>query len=521
MEYNAEKMNPLELFSDEPDIVFESGVAAELVNRRNRALGSLLHSEHSCYYIQILYRMLLYRREHELEPLNEDLYQAVRPAQETLDGITYGHDQFTRHMHQLLEWGLISERLEKERLRGYRDMRRDRYRYRLEEETVAFLHWLEDRLHSDFEESADDAGDLLEFVLSRLREAARALTRFKPDGKDQDKILKNAANIVFLLHNVDEYTGRICRHLNEINATLGAFLLHNYRIDEARLIIDELRSYMSGYLKRIHELRKKIIAELERINTGENAEKLEQCFAIHEQELRNAPRFLRRGGRTSSPRRLMDQLPECYRPQGRLDSLCRRVNDSAMKVWGKLSAHLRELERKNNRLEGLNARLQEIAALPPNACPEDFMRELIASAGLTSDPNYWDEFTNANPPRPRREFTKGQKTVRSYLKRKHDKAKPVQSMEETRLADLKNWLENKYGSDLPESGIELSGTNFTGIEDFKKILETARRGVLGKGRQLGKTGYKLSVEPGQMVSVTDDKRILKFNEMKISRGNHG
>ncbi len=514
MTETGKTINPLELFSDEPDAAFESGLSAELVSRRNRSVGSLLNSDHSCYYIQILYRMLLFRREHELEPLNEDLYNAVKPAQENFDGSTYGQDLFTRHMHQLLEWKLITERLEKERLRGYRDMRRDRYRYRLEEETVAFLHWLEERLHNDFEDITQDAGDLLEFVLSRLREASRALKRFKLDDADSEKSFGRAANIVFLLQNVNEYTGRICRNLNEINATLGAFLIHNYRVEDARQIIDELRSYMTGYLRRIHMLRKKILSELEAINSGDNAVKFEQCIKIHEQEMQNTPRFLKRGRILTSPRRLLEQLPDCYRPQGRIDSLCQRVNDSAMKVWGKLSAHLRELERKNNRLEGLNARLLEIAAMPPNACPDEFIRELISAPGISYDPNYWDEFTKATPPRPRKDFSKQQRVIRTYLKRNHGSAKPAQTMEESRLEELKIWLANKFTRDVKEANLsDLKADTGT---DFKNIIDLARRGILGKGKSLKKIHYEVDVANYE-VSVSDGKRELNFNEMHLKK----
>ena len=511
---NFSNINPLELFSDEPDAAFESGLSAELVSRRNRSIGSLLNSDHSCYYIQILYRMLLFRREHELEPLNEDLYQAVKPAQESLDDNTYGQDMFTRHMHQLLEWKLITERLEKERLRGYRDMRRDRYRYRLEDETVAFVHWLEERLHSDFEDITQDAGDLLEFVLSRLREASRALNRFKLDDSDTEKASRKAANIVFLLQNVNEYTGRICQNLNEINATLGAFLMHNYRVDEARQIIEELRSYMTGYLRRIHMLRKKILSELEAVNSGDNAEKFEKCILIHEQEMHNAPRFLKRGQIVTSPRRMLEQLPDCYRPQGRIDSLCHRVNDSAMKVWGKLSAHLREMERKNNRLEGLNARMLEIAALPPETCPDEFIRELISAPGISYDPNYWDEFTKATPPRPRRDFSKQQRVIRTYLKRKHGEAKPVQTMEDSRLEELKSWISSKFKDDIEET--DLSTAKVETSVDFKNIIDLARRGILGNGKSLKKIDYTLNVKDYE-VTVSNGKSTLGFNEMHLDR----
>ncbi len=87
---------------------------ADLLSNRNRELGNLLLSERAFYYVTVLAALLSFRREHELEPLHDDLYAAVRVDQ---DSATYTTDAFNQDIRQLLLWNLLSDRLEKERLR--------------------------------------------------------------------------------------------------------------------------------------------------------------------------------------------------------------------------------------------------------------------------------------------------------------------------------------------------------------------------------------------------------------------
>ena len=68
------------LFGTEWRPAFDSGQSAGLLKNRNRNLGALLGCEQSIFYIQILYRMLRFRRDHEIEPLNDDIYNAVKTA---------------------------------------------------------------------------------------------------------------------------------------------------------------------------------------------------------------------------------------------------------------------------------------------------------------------------------------------------------------------------------------------------------------------------------------------------------
>jgi len=72
----SEKNN--NLFSENYIEAFNNGSGAELVLKRNKSLGALLTSERSVFYVQIILRMLYFRREHEVEPLNDEIYFAVK-----------------------------------------------------------------------------------------------------------------------------------------------------------------------------------------------------------------------------------------------------------------------------------------------------------------------------------------------------------------------------------------------------------------------------------------------------------
>lgn len=509
-----------QLFEQDYLTAFADGVAVWLVRERNAHLGALLSSEQREFYIQILHRMLYFRREHELEPLNEDIYLAVKPALDKTAHEEYTQAMFNRHINQLTDWQLIVRRLEKERLRGYRDDRRDRFRYRLADETVSFLYWLEDRLRGGDDDKNEDAGDLLDFVLSRLKELGRELGRIEKNGLKTTEAGRQASGIVFLLHNINEYTERISRHLSEISASMESFLLRSYIVAEAQEVIDNIQTYINGYLSRVYKLRCQILTELEKLQQPGRAAVLSNAFNIYAGEQLKVPRFMRRSGLNEPPDKIIQHLNSYYRQQGQIDSLCTRANNSAMKVWGKLSAHLRELERKNNRCEEINKRVNELSQLPENRVPVDFFRELISSAALLSDPNHWDEFTQAEPPQPRFASAKTKQTTRSYLPQKSTKNVPVISLEEARLERLKQWLEDKFTADKLKCGVSLPTAEFSGIDDFRHIMTLGKKGILGKGRGLAKIKFKLEIGDG-VTEVRDEQRQLRFKNMIIAANNVG
>ena len=158
------------LFTDNYIAAFNEGYAAKFILNRNKNLGALITSERGVFYIQILFRMLYFRKEHEIEPLNDEIYYAVKNAQELYSESEYSIDFFNRDIQQLFEWDIISRRIEKERLRGYKDIRRQKFRYSLSDETVSFLTWLEDCLHADIEDKTEDTRNFLTDLIGRLKE---------------------------------------------------------------------------------------------------------------------------------------------------------------------------------------------------------------------------------------------------------------------------------------------------------------------------------------------------------------
>jgi len=505
------------LFDDDYLSAFSNGAAVWLVKNRNQHLGALLNSEHREFYIQILHRMLHFRREHELEPLNEDIYLAVKPALEKTSKEEYTTTLFNRNIKQLTEWQLVFERLEKERLRGYRDISRDRFRYKLSDDTISFLYWLEDRLRGLDDDMMDDAGDILDFVFSRLKELGRESTRFSSEDED-DETSRKAGRIVHLLYEVNERTNSISRNLTETSAKMESFLLiRNHTVDEAQEVIDDLKIYLSGYLSRVHNLRRKILLELNKNKKEDRFKILNDCFDIYTCELRKAPRFMRRRSSISdTPDRIVDRLSAYYRQHGQLDSLCDRVNSSAMKVWAKLSAHLRELERKNNRCEAIEKRISEMALMEENVVPIKFFQTFFASAAMLSDPNYWDEFTKADPPQPRFHTITTKTTNRAYLPIKTAKKPPAISMDDARLKELRDWVKFKFTAEQLKNGVKIDSGSFSGIEDFQKILQLGKKGILGKGKKLKKIGLKLKVKENLTV-INDERRELIARETSLCK----
>lgn len=51
--------------------------AADLLENRNPHLGQLLVTDRAVFYLQILFQLVMFRREHELEPLHDDIYNKV------------------------------------------------------------------------------------------------------------------------------------------------------------------------------------------------------------------------------------------------------------------------------------------------------------------------------------------------------------------------------------------------------------------------------------------------------------
>ncbi|MBT3380857.1 MAG: DUF2397 family protein [Lentisphaerae bacterium] len=508
------KVNPAELFGSQSLEAFSQGAATALIERRNSHLGSLVLAERGAFYVQILYRLLLFRRTHELEPLYEDVYDAVREPQSLLceDG-DYSPDQFRTDLDQLQAWELVSCRIERERLRGYRDTRKRKFRYRLGEDAVAFLEWLEERLQEELEGRPSDTRDLLEEVCGNLTTLLRLLRRFGSKRERGD----DARRILFQLFRLDTLSLDINGELGAFNARLLGFVVHHYDVGEAKGVLVELDRFVNEFLRQINELRNEIVEFVEQLLDEKNQAKLRSAIQIMEEERRKAPGLLKRSHEASAQERIPRRLRAFYRETGHLDRLCRRIQDASIQVWRKLHSHLRELERKSNRLEDLREAIRRLADQPVESCPSALINRLVSPAIMRHDPRFWDDHEKADPPQPRRRPVHRPGVERRFLPRKRRGTEPVVSMERARLERLKRWLEVTVG--LPYEGTpqRVSQGAYTDPEDFARIMDLARAGILGEGRKLKSVSYRVEATPEYPASVVIDDQQLSFDEMLLSR----
>ncbi len=500
-----------DLFGHRQDEAFDQGYSSHLISNRNNHLGSLFTAERGIFYIQILYRMFLFKRAHELEPLYEDIFKAVVNGLEQTKGGEYSSQQFLIDMRQLEEWQLISFRIEKERLRGYRDNRKRKFRYTLSQEAAAMLQWLENRLLNDLDDRSADARDLLQEVCGTLNELLRLLHHLARNDTNQADM---ARRILFQLFKVDDFTQMISVNLIEFNGRLLFFLLHSYDITLVRQIIGELDSYVDSFLNQIYKLGQEIIPLTDRLRQDINSEKLDLCYRIMEEERLQAPHFMQ-GDTLGSHQDIPKRLHLFFIENGGLDQLHRRIGRSVIQVWQKLRSHLRELERKNNRLEDLRSRIDEIATLDEDQVPTQFFFQLLAPARICCDTHYWDAFEKADPPEPRRQLTTKKPVPRVYLKKKKETAKPVQTMDEARLDQLDHWLRDKVLYPDKESALVSQG-NYSEHQDFNKIMELAMAGYLNKGKRLERIHFSLN-NIGQETSVSVARQKLVFPEMETKK----
>jgi hypothetical protein len=481
-----------------------------MLTRRNPNLGNLLVTERAGFYIQLLYRLLLFRRDHELEPLYEEILAAVEPAQDAIDAGAYGSDRLNHDLDQLVDWGLLDRRIEKQRLKGYRDVRKRKFRYGLSGEALAFIVWLEQRLQEDLEDSGTDTRNLLEDACGDLHDILRVLDRFGSDHvQDGD-----ARRILHQLAKLDATSLQTNAELGEFNARMLGFLVRRYDVTDVKGLIDSLERYVRGFLHELQRLRQEIVPLVLRLQSDPYPQLIGKVVVVMQDDRQNDSRLLRQQVDPSHQRDTPERLRAFYKEGGRLDELCTRIHTSAMQVWRKMHAHLRELERKNTRVDDLRARIAEFATLPEDAVPHRFLCELLSSAHMRYDPHYWDEDEKADPPQPRRNpEAKARPPAYLSAKRKHEG--PIETMEARRMQQLQGWLESRVFAESTTPAT-LGDSCFAEFADFRRIIELAGSGYLHGGRQLRKIGYR--IETGaDVATVTVDKKTLCFEEIVIDQ----
>jgi len=497
------------LLSENAVTAFEEGYCFHLLAGRNSNLGNLIGSERALFYCHIVYRMLLFRREHELEPLHEDLYRVVRDAQQTINGEPYLLEQYVSDVNKLHEWKLITVRLEKERIKGYKDTRRTKYRYGLTDETIRFLVWLEERLVDDIEEHISDARDLLEEVAGTIKELRRFFYTLQNQNREPDE--NEARRILYQINKLDQLSHDVGSTLSEFNARLLGFLVCDYDIGILRELLNSMHLYVEKYLSRIGMVRETLLPDLKKINSAKLREKIQIAKKIMDQERLSAPREFRARSESADPLEVPAILIRFYKNNGVLDAICHRINDSALRVWRRMSTHLKELERKSHRIDDLRARMMELAGKPEEYTPDSWMQRLLSWGHMRGDMHQWDEHELSDPPRPKKASWRQHRSPVLYLEASKPGDGIVLSMEQTRLNLLKEWIRLRVASG---NNWKFSDGPYSDLSDFQKVIELARAGILGNGKKLRSIDFSLT--PLESETVLQAQRIsIRCNDMEI------
>lgn len=225
---------------------------AEWVGGKIKTLGGLLAADRAVEYVAILRAFAEFRQHHVPEPLHEDIAHAV--CGESF--VPFAEQTLKSDLRQLKDWGIVTERIEKERLRGYRDNRRTKFRYRLCEEAAQFVAWLEDRRNRPLDAGGYDiTGNLLDLQCSLLHELRRKLRTVTPTGTDDD----TAGDVLYRIGQMRAYVDATARTLQSLNLRLLSFGAESFSADEAKPVVDELALFLNRFGRRFGVLREEIV----------------------------------------------------------------------------------------------------------------------------------------------------------------------------------------------------------------------------------------------------------------------
>ncbi len=424
---------------------------------------AFFESERAPFYLNILYKMLLLRREHELQPPHEDLYYAVRESQLLL-AADYELNQFAADVAQLLAWGNLTKVLEPYRLRSYKDLSRENYRYVLNENTVAFLQWLEYRVRTRSEGRSRDGRNFLQDIVAALQEFDRLCTAAPLHETGLSEEIARRA--MHLRYAIEDHMHDLSAELLEFRATMVQFVTRAYDIETLKGILLWLSRYVEVYLQGIYHLRERILELIARLDTNATRVLLASSQAFIAAQRRQMPQALR-GDLAAEPADAEDFLRhvhEFFARDTKLDELCERIHATAREVIKKMDAKLRELERRNTRIHDLKARIRELANAPVdlryggNSLSSDgrlfeaseegeclagyrFINAVLLPSYAQLDAQYWDLHTKAAPPRPRSRTQSSPSSVpKTYLKSKARTKQEIYALEAKRREELRQWL---------------------------------------------------------------------------------
>ena len=480
------------------------------LSKRVSTLGNMLASERAVEYVAILRALATFREDHEPEPLHEDVQLKVCGE----DADPFAASAFKSDVRQLKDWGLVTERIEKERLRGYRDNRRTKFRYRICDDAAAFVEWLaERRVHDLAPGGGDETGNLLDMQRSLAAELRRMLHRVDASSVNYE----TAGDVLFRADQMSRYIDATARTLQELNLRLLGFGVTEFTADEAKPIVGELAVFLDRFGRRFGTLREDILRDIEEMRRECHVKRWNACADALKAE---TSRFRHIASvKVPDAQRILADASLFYGAGGTLVSLMSRVGDSARKVWGKLNAKLRELERRNHRIEDLGARLAELAAHDDDVVPHEWMQHLLEPANMRGDAQARPGGEKAIPPMPKKSSqVRTDKIVTWITPRKVGERPDIASITQEKARRMREWMQLRRIYPENDERLELSSGCYSEFGDFANIMQVLEYVWLGNGERAKKL-LEVRGEPAEKVtavSVGDYSLVFEDITLKLS-----
>ncbi len=473
---------------------FADGCAPVLARGLAGRIAAALTAERAPWYLTILYGLLLFRRDHELEPLHEDVLARVTGAAAGFG--PYDPALFGQDVGQLVDWGAIDRVTEAHKLRSYRDNRRERFRYRITDDAVALLEWLETRLAAKLAGRVGDSRDRLADVLGQLREVRRVLDEWREGTRGADP----ARRVLYLIEGTGDAIDEVGTELLAFRAEMLGFASRPYDLGALRTILAWLERYVAVYVRRIEELRTEIAVRLHELAAPRYLGALDECRAVVAEERAATPRALHVAPVVPPGERIAAQAM-FFAATGMLAGLCARIDESARAVVVKMQRHLRELERRSARLADLRAAIRAVAARPAHD-PRlaELGRTLVAAGHVRVDRRPASAGQPSAPPVPRSHVRTATVTGPRPLVRKRGNLEAVRELTARRQAALGAWLAEVTAG---RARVRLSAARLDGPEAPRRMLDVARAAHLAGGRALREVGFTLEPADGEAVLGDD------------------
>lgn len=484
------------LLGDERETAFADGCAPALALALSSATPKVLSSERTPQYLTLLYALLLFRRGHELSPRHEDLYARVLGPL-AIGGDNYGPELFASDLRQLREWGAVEEQTEAARLRGYKDNRRVQYRYQLSEDAAALLEWLESRLAARIEGRIRDSRDRLADVIGFLKECRRRLGDWRNGDNDSDV----ARRAYYLLEAANDAVTGIADELLAFRADMIAFSQRPYSVEDLRDILAWLEHYVDQYVRRVRKLRIEIRDRLTELLTPRYRRALAECDLCLAEERAAMPRIARAPAALRPADQLLAHMAGFFRQHGQLDGLSKHIDDSVRQVVGKMHRHVRELERRNARLDDVRATISSLAKSGEPA--PGYADHLLASAHGRFDHRAGTSRHRVAPPSPRKhQLAPNRRASARALQVKKAAPKEARALRAKALSELALWIHDRVLR--CQTRASLADAKLQEQDDLRKWMDAMRCQKLAGGKHMSALGVTIREGEGR-VQLGDDE----------------